>query len=506
MQEGTYLMPSQRHSAKFDLLPEFDLAAFVKSFQTAQWRASRGKTATIRGAVVDTPEREILSAGLVALEEGAGARKCTTAWVLPKKGGPAEPLVRLTGGDAKTFAAQLATRARLRLRGALAPVVRYERSTTPIEFLSSAGSVRAICETMSSQDGEKPAALLRLEVARGNADTLALASGLSQLAPGVGKRVENGPRGLLAALGIAPGPRTAGKVSITRDMTARQAVIEILRRDYANLLANEPGARVGIDEEFVHDMRVATRRVRAALRMFSKVFAKGSTDHLSEEIKWLASVLGAVRDLDVYMQAVPKYLAYAQWEPPDYRFYCDGLAEKRKAARETLLAALDSQRYAALKREVEAFLAKPSFSAGRGSVKSISRQRIEALAAKAQGAGDKARTDEELHAARIAFKRARYAAEFTRGLAPKQLGKLARTAMEYQDILGRHQDAIIACDRVREALALEKEDRLKAFLLGYLLACQRLSAIDSKKEFFRRWRGGGSDEFAAAAKAAVARL
>jgi len=499
-------MPSRRHSVKFELSPDFDLAAFVKSFQSAQWRASRGKSGTVRGAVIDTPEREILSAGLVTLEEGTGARRCRTVWILPKGGGPAERLLRLAGGDAKGLAAQLAARVHLGLKGASAPIGRYETSTTPIDFVSAAGSVRAIYETMRPQGGDTPAAVLRLEVTRGNADTLALASGLSRLAPGVGKRVENGPRGLIAVLGITPGPAALGKASITRDMTARQAVIEILRRDYANMLANEQGARVGLDEEFVHDMRVATRRVRAALRMFEKVFAKSSLDRLTQKIKWLASVLGTVRDLDVYMQAVPDYLAYAQWEPPDYRFYVEGLAAKRKAAHDALLEALDSQRYAALKREMETFLAKPCFSSSSGGIKSIARKRVESLALKAQSAGDKAKTDEELHAARIAFKRARYAAEFTRGLAPKQLGRLARLATQYQDVLGRHQDATIACDRVREALEAEKKDRLKAFLLGYLLACQRLSAIESKREFLGRWRDGGSDEFDAAVKAAVARL
>ena len=161
---------------------------------------------------------------------------------------------------------------------------------------------------------------------------------------------------------------------------------------------------------------------------------------------------------------------------------------------------------AAFKREMEAFLAEPPLAEKAPSLRSMAKRRLKSIAKKALDAANAARTDEELHAARIAFKRCRYAAEFVRNLAPKQMGKLARDAVEYQDILGAHQDATVACARVRAELDREKADRVRAFLLGYLFACQKLSAIDSKEKFLKRWKAGGAKEFAGAVKAALGSL
>src|SRR5262249_55609291 len=68
---------------------------------------------------------------------------------------------------------------------------------------------------------------------------------------------------------------------------------------FDELLRFDPGVRAGDDADAVHDMRVAVRRLRSALRTFKPMLAEQWVDSLRDELDWLAALLGAVRDLDV---------------------------------------------------------------------------------------------------------------------------------------------------------------------------------------------------------------
>jgi CHAD domain-containing protein len=81
-------------------------------------------------------------------------------------------------------------------------------------------------------------------------------------------------------------------------MTVAGAVI--LRRHFEELLLHEPGARKGEDPEEVHRMRVASRRMRAALRLFKDHLDRDLARTARKRLRLLAQLLGSVRDLDVY--------------------------------------------------------------------------------------------------------------------------------------------------------------------------------------------------------------
>jgi len=80
--------------------------------------------------------------------------------------------------------------------------------------------------------------------------------------------------------------------------------VATLRRQFASFVKHEPGARLGEDEEDVHDMRVATRRMRAALRLFRDYLPKRTTARMMRELRWIALALGEVRDLDVLITQI----------------------------------------------------------------------------------------------------------------------------------------------------------------------------------------------------------
>ena len=498
-------MKKRTETVSFHLSDEFDLAALVEAFRAAGWRASKGRSVSSDGAVLDTREREALKAGLAAVEETAAGRRRLSLWMVPltAASGPALLLCDSVSPNCVALEHELAARAHFTAKGGFTSVGRFRRCLLPINLSSDAGAVRAALETLAPAGGGAAAAFLRVELVKGGGETLALASGLTRLQRGVGDEATGDPQRLLEMLGLEAGPERLEPEALGRSMSAAEAASALLRRYYQGLLANEGGARAGLDDEFVHAMRVATRRLRGVLRMFAPVFHEEAAGRVAEELRWLAGVLGAVRDLDVYIADVPVYLERLEAPTPDYGFYLESLARRRTTARREMLRALSGERYTALKALIEALTAEPHEAKAR-SLRSMARKRISALARKAFETAASAGTDEEFHCARIAMKRLRYAAEFAKDLAPKPMARLARAATSFQDILGRHQDAMVACSRVREAVKAEREDRLRAFLLGYLLACERLAAIDTRRDFERAWADGARDLLRAAKAAAGA--
>jgi len=74
----------------------------------------------------------------------------------------------------------------------------------------------------------------------------------------------------------------------------------VLRRRFSEFLAFEGGTALGEDPEQLHQMRVSTRRARAALRVFDSVLP-ASLLEARDELPWVAQALGAVRDMDVLL-------------------------------------------------------------------------------------------------------------------------------------------------------------------------------------------------------------
>src|SRR5215471_9873264 len=128
----------------------------------------------------------------------------------------------------------------------------------------------------------------------------------------------------------------------------RDLAFGVVREQFALLRSHEAGTRAGDDPEELHDMRVATRRLRAALRCFQDVLPPSATQ-LNEELGWLASGLAAVRDLDVQLLRLQDLAAIvSEQEQASLAAVRDVLTADRDEARASLIGLLDSERYAAL--------------------------------------------------------------------------------------------------------------------------------------------------------------
>ncbi|MGQ0720813.1 MAG: CHAD domain-containing protein [Candidatus Eiseniibacteriota bacterium] len=239
-----------------------------------------------------------------------------------------------------------------------------------------------------------------------------------------------------------------------RHRTIYGAALDVMRREVARCLDREPGSRLGVDPEELHDMRVATRRLRAALRVHRRYLPRGSRK-IARELRWLGSVLGPVRDLDVmigWLEERAKELPAA--DRPSLRGIEGRLRGRRVEARREMLAALDSERYARFVETTTAWLERDPDCAprrGRRSAKRVAARLIERRTRKlirARAALPPDATPADYHRLRILGKSARYALDFHAGHFGKPARRVLRRLVGLQDRLGEHHDIVVFLDRI----------------------------------------------------------
>jgi CHAD domain-containing protein len=185
-------------------------------------------------------------------------------------------------------------------------------------------------------------------------------------------------------------------------------------------------------------LRVATRRSRALLR------PRTGVDELQRELRWLAGMLGPVRDLDVLIEHVQELVEQLDEDRAGGEAIVAALEAQRSQARTELMTALDSERYKKLLGRFRDDLALLG-ETDRGHMVSLAKRELRRLQQAYAALGPNA-PDDELHRVRIKAKRTRYAAE----LAGKPLARVADAAKRLQDAIGVHQDAVVAEQRVRQ--------------------------------------------------------
>ncbi|AJY30849.1 CHAD domain protein [Burkholderia thailandensis 34] len=288
-----------------------------------------------------------------------------------------------------------------------------------------------------------------------------------------------------ACMGDAPdaagSPAKAQPVDLSTMRTQRAAFFALGCGVTAQWLGNEAGARDMADPEFVHQMRVALRRLRTLVRLFPRYADESWKDAFSGDIRWLAGMLGAVRDWDVCVTSTLPALAAADSDEAAWAGTLDAARAQGDAARAELRQALGTARYTRL---VFAWLEWLSlFSLGeddpaRGKAPSLKRhaaKRVSRLFGHLYGAGRLTTLDAAArHRVRIDAKRLRYALEFFSSLASR------RTREDTVRLLARLQNAL--GDANDAAVALRCLERLSAppyqlgFARGYGAAAQRYAA------------------------------
>ena len=253
----------------------------------------------------------------------------------------------------------------------------------------------------------------------------------------------------------------------------------MLRAQLEAILGNDPGVRLGGDDENVHKMRVATRRSRALLRAARPLYV-GDVTPLNDELQWLAGILGDVRDLDVLLAHLSA--AADVLDPADaaaaHRLLRT-MQRTRARRRRRLLRAFDSPRYGALLDLFDRTIVSLEPSGDATPLDALARQELKRLRRDAKALADDAR-DDALHALRKRGKRVRYAFELSGD------DKVVLRAKAFQDVLGDHQDSVVAEEQLRALASAAPADQ--AVAAGLLIAAEHERRAAARSGWRDAWK------------------
>ena len=295
-----------------------------------------------------------------------------------------------------------------------------------------------------------------------------------------------------------------GSTEIAPELTAGELAYAVLRKQFGALLANEPGTRLGEDIEALHDMRVASRRLRAAMAAF-RPFLTPRMERFRVQLGWVAAALGEVRDLDVQIERMEEWRASFEPERAAALEAVEGILQgRRRAARKRMLGVLDSRRYERLCESLaNALRMGPprSFVPGRASILAVAPDMVERRYKKVRKLGDDIKKDsppELYHQLRIDAKKLRYALEFVgNGIYSKPALEFSARVTAMQDILGLHQDAYVAIDMLQEVADSSGRRLGPATLMamGSISERYRADAADLRAKFPAVYKALGGDEW-----------
>ncbi|MGE0277088.1 MAG: CHAD domain-containing protein [Nitrospiraceae bacterium] len=322
---------------------------------------------------------------------------------------------------------------------------------------------------------------LEVELVKGKASILAE---LEEKLREAGAEDHDGRSKLFQALDLSLRPAPEAPA---HDAPASDHLSHSLMRQLHALLAHDPGTRWGGDSEELHQMRVATRRLRAILRAAQPMVAQAWADPLRKDLTWLGGLLGEVRDLDVQIASLRRDAKAL--EPQDrlplVRFV-KKLQLERRAKQGDLIAGLRSDRYLGFIDRMREAAKAPTLIDTDVGLNDIAAKEFKKLR-KAVERLEAVPADSELHRVRIKAKRARYAAELAQLTAGKGARKFIRCVKVLQDELGKHQDAVVGEQRVRALFAASKGQRA-AFAAGQLVERQRQRREKARASFRSIWK------------------
>ncbi|MEV6441686.1 CHAD domain-containing protein [Amycolatopsis sp. NPDC051716] len=266
-----------------------------------------------------------------------------------------------------------------------------------------------------------------------------------------------------------------------------------LDREIRALLAHEPGTRSGVDPEDLHQMRVALRRMRSVLKLSGELVGDGA-EPVRAELGWLGQSLGEVRDYDVLIGHLREVIAgFEVRDQAAGRRLVSKFVTERASAKRRLTRALSSARYSTLLREVS-LLTRDGAAAAAATGKP--HDLIAGLAkphrklTKAVRALPADPPDDDLHALRIHGKKLRYAAELAQTSAKKKqtakIKQLLKATKDFQTVLGEHQDAVIAAERIRTVL--ESADGPMGFVAGRIAERELSRRAEVRAVWRKSWK------------------
>ncbi len=391
------------------------------------------------------------------------------------------------------------------LRGVeLAPVATLRTARTVLMLRSADGAdlLEVVDDTVSVQEGRRVVSRFReIEVEVKAVDGLvpdgvfeAVTDKLAAAGASPGEQLPKVVRAL-GPRAVAP-PELPVASTVRSSDPARELVAASLRIGTRRLLLADVGVRRH-EEDAVHQMRVACRRMRSDLKTFRPLVEPLWGEALRAELSWLAGCLGDARDLEVLRERLGKMV---RGGTPEYDLDAFARIDAILAAREEVALdagadALASDRYLRLldvlvdaaRNPVTTELADESCSKALPGLVRAAWNTMSKRARKLDDTSD-ASPDDEWHEARIKAKQARYAAEAVSDVLGKPAQRMAAAAKSVQEVLGEHQDAAIAADTMNALGQAHTDDGLVCLTAGRLVQANRCAVSDSRRAFAPAWK------------------
>jgi inorganic triphosphatase YgiF len=383
------------------------------------------------------------------------------------------------------------------VRKTLQPVfeTRFERTAYHLNG-NGADIMMAIDEgKIIAADSSRPVSEIELELKHGKAaDLFKIARDILDIVPAHLAFKSKSERGYELIEKTAVAAETASDPQLSAGMSAGHAFTLVGRACLRHLVANVP-AVMAKDWNAVHQMRVALRRLRAAISLFSPVVADDRVETIKTELKWLAQELGPARDLDTLLFEVVKPLQKQHAKEPGLASIGKMFARKRLKSYKQAQQAVQSARFRSLVLDTSEWIeAGPWGTSEDGLMRARREMPIEIYAAeqlarrykriKRRGARINDLNPEELHRLRIQVKKARYATEFFSGAyhgkkSARQCKKSRSSLTQLQACLGKVNDIVthkaLFADIIESHAAglTEEQGRHRAFAAGLIIGDQQ---------------------------------
>jgi triphosphatase len=320
-----------------------------------------------------------------------------------------------------------------------------------------------------------PICEIELELKEGEPD--ALFDLACEIARGLPVRLDNcskAQRGYALAAGVRPAPVKASKPALRADMTIDEGFVAIVLHCLDHLQRNETGLLAGDDPEYLHQARVALRRLRSAFHIFGKAIPLAQFAPILEELKSVSQLLGAARDLDVFtFETLPRVGAARHSGLAALHRQAQAARQQAAGAAQAAIAAPDYTQ--ALLRLVQALTTRQQRGAASGRAGSgttlpkFAAKLISRRYARIMKCGRNISTQEfaDLHALRIKIKRLRYAIEFFMPLFANEAADTLQALVDLQDLLGRLIDDVTAW-QLLESFAVEESSPSRQQAVGFV--------------------------------------
>ena len=280
--------------------------------------------------------------------------------------------------------------------------------------------------------------------------------------------------------------------------SAGAALVAYLAEHADRLAAEDLRVRRG-EPDSVHQLRVASRRMRSALQAYRPLLDRAWTDPLIEELREFGRELAPARDAEVLkeriagaLDALEPELLLGPVEAQVTRHFARAEAEAGAA----VLSALDGERYAWIRNALEQLVERPPLTkrAARKAAEELPRHMARTAGRLERAVGtatdpemDAATRDLAVHAARKAGKRLRYATEVARPAVGKPAVRFAKAMKGFQSALGEHQDTVVARAALRELAAQAHPKGENGFSFGVLYGRDEVLAASIEEELPSLW-------------------